>query len=150
MAPPGPVQSRGRLVIQFFRFGRRHKGSTYQSTTAHRPATPKGTNINQGAPIADPSGTAIRKANPGLNVQRLRRDKGLSQEELASRAEMHQTYLSGVERGVRNASIQVLARIAKALGVDVEELVKRRSRCSWSGLYLRVFAITRGCCAGAV
>jgi transcriptional regulator with XRE-family HTH domain len=62
----------------------------------------------------------------GLNVQRLRRDKGLSQEELAARAEMHQTYLSGVERGVRNASILVLARIAKALGVDVEELVKRR------------------------
>jgi transcriptional regulator with XRE-family HTH domain len=62
----------------------------------------------------------------GLNVQRLRRDKGLSQEELASRAEVHQTYLSGVERGVRNASILVLARIAKALGVDIEELVKRR------------------------
>lgn len=62
----------------------------------------------------------------GLNVQRLRRDKGFSQEELAARAEMHQTYLSGVERGVRNASILVLARIAKALGVDVEELVKRR------------------------
>lgn len=62
----------------------------------------------------------------GLNVQRLRRDKGLSQEELAERADMHQTYLSGVERGVRNASILVLARIAKALGVDVEELVRRR------------------------
>ncbi len=62
----------------------------------------------------------------GLNVQRLRRDKGLSQEELAGRADVHQTYLSGVERGVRNASIMVLARIAKALGVDVEELVKRR------------------------
>lgn len=62
----------------------------------------------------------------GLNVQRLRRDKGLSQEELASRAEVHQTYLSGVERGVRNASILVLGRIAKALGVDIEELFKRR------------------------
>jgi transcriptional regulator with XRE-family HTH domain len=61
----------------------------------------------------------------GLNVQRLRRDKGLSQEELAERAEMHQTYLSGVERGVRNASLLVLARIARALGADVEELVKR-------------------------
>lgn len=62
----------------------------------------------------------------GLNVQRLRRDKGLSQEELAERADMHQTYLSGIERGVRNASILVLARIAKALSVDVEELLKRR------------------------
>lgn len=62
----------------------------------------------------------------GLNVLRLRRDKGVSQEELASRAEVHQTYPSGVERGVRNASILVLTRIAKALGVDIEELFKRR------------------------
>ncbi len=62
----------------------------------------------------------------GLNVQRLRRDKEMSQEELAARADMHQTYLSGVERGVRNPSLLVLGRIAKALGVDVEDLVKRR------------------------
>jgi transcriptional regulator with XRE-family HTH domain len=62
----------------------------------------------------------------GLNVQRLRRDKGLSQEELAARAEMHQTYLSGVERGVGNPSLLVLARIAKALGVDVEDLTRRK------------------------
>jgi transcriptional regulator with XRE-family HTH domain len=62
----------------------------------------------------------------GLNVQRLRRNKELSQEELAARANVHQTYLSGVERGKRNASILVLERIAKALGADVEDLVKRR------------------------
>jgi transcriptional regulator with XRE-family HTH domain len=62
----------------------------------------------------------------GLNVQRLRRGKELSQEELASRAEVHQTYLSGVERGRRNPSVLVLERIAKALGVDVEDLLKRR------------------------
>jgi transcriptional regulator with XRE-family HTH domain len=36
----------------------------------------------------------------GLNLQRLRRQRGLSQEELADLAEIHQTYLSGVERGV--------------------------------------------------
>jgi transcriptional regulator with XRE-family HTH domain len=62
----------------------------------------------------------------GLNVQRLRRDKGFSQEELASRADIHQTYLSGVERGKRNASVLVLERIAKALGVDIDELFRRR------------------------
>jgi transcriptional regulator with XRE-family HTH domain len=62
----------------------------------------------------------------GLNVQRLRRDKGLSQEELAARAEVHQTYLSGVERGKRNASVLVLARIAKALSVDIEEIFRKR------------------------
>lgn len=62
----------------------------------------------------------------GLNVQRLRRAKELSQEELSSRAEVHQTYLSGVERGRRNPSVLVLERIARALGVDVEDIVKRR------------------------
>jgi transcriptional regulator with XRE-family HTH domain len=61
----------------------------------------------------------------GLNLQRLRRDKGLSQEELAHRADVHQTYLSGVEGGKRNPSIGVLGRITAALGVDIEELFRR-------------------------
>jgi transcriptional regulator with XRE-family HTH domain len=61
----------------------------------------------------------------GINLQRLRRDKGLSQEELAHSAEVHQTYLSGVEGGKRNPSIGVLERIVSALGVDIEELFRR-------------------------
>lgn len=61
----------------------------------------------------------------GLNLQRIRRDKGLSQEELADRSSVHQTYLSGVEGGKRNPSIAVLARIAKALNIDAEELFRR-------------------------
>jgi transcriptional regulator with XRE-family HTH domain len=61
----------------------------------------------------------------GLNLQRLRRGKGLSQEELAHRADVHQTYLSGVEGGKRNPSIGVLGRIVVALGVDIEELFRR-------------------------
>jgi transcriptional regulator with XRE-family HTH domain len=67
------------------------------------------------------------KERVGQNTQRLRRSKKLSQEELADRARIHQTYLSGVERGRRNPSILVLDRIARALGVDVEDLVRRRS-----------------------
>jgi transcriptional regulator with XRE-family HTH domain len=62
----------------------------------------------------------------GINLQRLRRDKGLSQEELAHSADVHQTYLSGVEGGKRNPSIGVLERIVEALGVDIEELFRRR------------------------
>ena len=61
----------------------------------------------------------------GLNLQRLRRDAGLSQEELAHRSGIHQTYLSGVETGKRNPSILVLDRIAVALNVDIEQLLKR-------------------------
>jgi len=64
----------------------------------------------------------------GLNIQELRRAKKLSQEELADMSKVHQTYLSGVETGKRNASLLVLERIAVALGVDPEELVRRRRR----------------------
>ena len=46
----------------------------------------------------------------GLNLRRLREAKGLTQEELAHQADVHQTYLSGVEGGKRNPSIVVLNR----------------------------------------
>ncbi|MFD3191477.1 helix-turn-helix domain-containing protein [Sedimentitalea sp. HM32M-2] len=39
------------------------------------------------------------------NIQRIRREKDLSQEEVAHRADIHRTYLSGVETGKRNPSI---------------------------------------------
>lgn len=58
------------------------------------------------------------------NIQRSRREKDLSQEEVAHRADIHQTYLSGVETGKRNPSILVVERIAKALGVDVSEIFR--------------------------
>lgn len=61
----------------------------------------------------------------GTNLRDIRRERGLSQEELAHRAAVHQTYLSGLERGRRNPSVLVLAKIAGALDIDVEELVKR-------------------------
>lgn len=63
----------------------------------------------------------------GLNLQALRRAKGLTQEELSSRASIHQTYLSGVERGLRNPSALVMQRIAAGLGADIEDLVKKRA-----------------------
>jgi transcriptional regulator with XRE-family HTH domain len=60
----------------------------------------------------------------GLNVQRLRQARGLSQEELAFEAELHRTYISGVERGVRNPTVTVLAKIAVALKVPPDQLLK--------------------------
>ena len=62
----------------------------------------------------------------GLNLQQMRRVKKLSQEELAHQAQVHQTYLSGVENGRRNPSVEVLQRIAEALGGDLEDLAVRR------------------------
>jgi len=58
------------------------------------------------------------------NIQRIRREKDLSQEEVAHRADIHQTYLSGVETEKRNPSILVVERIANALGVDVSGIFK--------------------------
>lgn len=46
----------------------------------------------------------------------------LSQEELADRAELDRTYVSGVERGRRNPTVQVLQRMAEALGIDLDVL----------------------------
>jgi len=52
----------------------------------------------------------------GLNVRRQRDARKLTQEELAEKASLHPTYLSGIERGIRNPSLLIIARIAKASG----------------------------------
>jgi transcriptional regulator with XRE-family HTH domain len=57
------------------------------------------------------------------NVQRERHAKGWSQEELADRAQLHRTYISGVERGVRNPTITVVEKIAAALETTAAALV---------------------------
>lgn len=61
----------------------------------------------------------------GANIRRAREARGLPQDELAYRAEVHVTYLSGVETGKRNITMNVLERIALALGVAETELVRR-------------------------
>ena len=57
------------------------------------------------------------KAVVGRNVRRYRELKGISQEELAFDAKLHRTYVSGVERGVRNPTVLIVAKLANALGV---------------------------------
>ena len=58
----------------------------------------------------------------GLHVRRLRDQQGYTQEELAHRARIHVTYLSGIERGVRNPSLRSIRALARALGVRVGKL----------------------------
>jgi transcriptional regulator with XRE-family HTH domain len=58
------------------------------------------------------------------NLRRIRNETGLSQEELASRAGLHRTYISSIERGQRNISIENIFAIAKALKVAPADLVK--------------------------
>jgi transcriptional regulator with XRE-family HTH domain len=60
----------------------------------------------------------------GKNVRAAREAVGLSQEELAHRAEVHVTYLSGVENGRRNPTIMVVGRIAAALGTSAFSLLR--------------------------
>lgn len=60
----------------------------------------------------------------GANVQQLRKSKHLSQEELAERAGMHRTYIGMVERAERNITLCNIEKIAKALDVQVYELLK--------------------------
>ena len=57
------------------------------------------------------------------NVRQTRRDRGWSQEELSFRADLHRTYISGVERGIRNPTVTVLAKIANALEVTPDKLL---------------------------
>jgi len=59
----------------------------------------------------------------GKNVRTKRQQLGLSQEALAFDAKSNRTYISDVERGTRNPSIEVVQRIAKALGVSMGELL---------------------------
>jgi len=62
----------------------------------------------------------------GLNVKRFRRQKGWSQEELAFECELHRTYISGVERGVRNPTVLALKKIATALRIEPARLLDRK------------------------
>lgn len=59
----------------------------------------------------------------GLRVQQLRQAKDWSQDEFAHRANLHRTYVSGVERGIRNPTITVLEKLAAGLEITLSELV---------------------------
>lgn len=60
----------------------------------------------------------------GENVRRLRKLKGVSQEELALDAGMKRSYLSDLERGTRNPTVRALGRLAIALGVEPSDLLE--------------------------
>jgi transcriptional regulator with XRE-family HTH domain len=60
----------------------------------------------------------------GSKVREKREAKHLSQEALADLANLDRTYISGIERGVRNPTLLSSLRIAKALGTTIEELYK--------------------------
>jgi transcriptional regulator with XRE-family HTH domain len=68
------------------------------------------------------------KALVGKRIRILRKEKGLSQEELGDLADLHHTYIGAVERGERNCSIDSLSKIAKGLSVNVVDLFVTATR----------------------
>jgi transcriptional regulator with XRE-family HTH domain len=60
-----------------------------------------------------------------LNLRKYRRERHLSQEELAHRAEIDRTYISALERCVYAASIDVVDRLARELGIEAADLLQR-------------------------
>jgi transcriptional regulator with XRE-family HTH domain len=61
----------------------------------------------------------------GSNVHRLRLNLKLTQEGLAEIAKLHPTYVSGIERGIRNPTILSSLNIASALNCKIADLFKR-------------------------
>ena len=65
-----------------------------------------------------------------LNLRKHRRAHGLSQEELAHRADIDRTYISALERSVYAAGIDVVDRLARVLGLEAADLHRRPSSSS--------------------
>lgn len=59
----------------------------------------------------------------GLNLKKLREEQGYSQESFADHCGLHRTYISGIERGVRNPTVAIIEKIAKALKVPIGVLL---------------------------
>ena len=60
----------------------------------------------------------------GRNVAKIRNDRGFSQDKLAEKANLDRTFVSGIERGVRNPGIKTVLRVARALNVSIADLCK--------------------------
>jgi transcriptional regulator with XRE-family HTH domain len=72
----------------------------------------------------------VHNADIGMVIRRLRRARRLTIEDLAGEAGMHPTYLSAIERGLRNPSWKKLADLAEALEVSVSTIIlSAEERC---------------------
>ncbi len=74
----------------------------------------------------------------GLTIKKWRGKSGISQEELAERAGLHRSYVADIERGARNASLQSIEKLARALEISLSTLFEP----------LGQFAATDGSCEG--
>jgi transcriptional regulator with XRE-family HTH domain len=63
-----------------------------------------------------------------VNLRQLRHAKGLSQEELAHRADVNRTYVSKIEKGATWVGLEIISKLASALDVEPAELLTRPPR----------------------
>lgn len=82
-----------------------------------------------GLPTGQDAGGYAR-AMLGPELRRAREAAGLTQEELAFRAGLSRPYISQLERDLKSPTLEVLLRLAEALGVRASELVRRVERSS--------------------
>ena len=59
----------------------------------------------------------------GINITRVRKEKGMTQEDLCGATEMDRSHLSEIENGKMNITVKTLAKIAEGLGVTAQELL---------------------------
>ena len=60
----------------------------------------------------------------GENLKRIRTEKGISQGDIARALEVDKSFVSNIENGKTNPTLATIAKIAKAIGVSVDELLK--------------------------
>lgn len=82
----------------------------------------------------------------GIAIQQLRKQRGLSQERLALEADIDRRYMSDVENGKRNISLDIMERIASRLGIEVSELISHAERVSKTPLSIET--LKEWLCAG--
>ena len=61
----------------------------------------------------------------GGNVQKRRKEKGVSQEKLAEMAGVHRTYIGMIERAEKNITLRNMEKLAKALAVEIKDLLEK-------------------------
>ena len=82
----------------------------------------------------------------GIAIQQLRKQRGLSQERLALEADIDRRYMSDVENGKRNISLDIMERIASRLGIQVSELIRKAENINNAPLTMD--ALKEWLCAG--
>lgn len=61
----------------------------------------------------------------GIRLKTLRKEKGLSQEELALKSGLNRPYISAIEKGKRNVSLEVMEKLAGAFEVSISDFLNK-------------------------